>query len=80
MKPAKIVEQEKSQAPSQDAEVKLFDFGQSEQIKESFVANRETEDPLEGPKLYLNVVYHDRMLPPISPNKDLGNPKDDSTW
>lgn len=42
--------------------------------------NRETDDPLDGPKLYLNVVYNDRVLPPIRPNKDLGDPRDDTTW
>jgi hypothetical protein len=59
--------------------VKLFDFNES-QIKESFVDNDEKGDPLEDPKLYLNVVYHDNVLPPLNQGRDLANPKNDREW
>ena len=42
VKPAKIYEHDKTQAPnkpSNDGGIRLFDFGQSEEIKESFAAN-----------------------------------------
>ena len=49
-------------------------------IKESFVHNKETGDPLESPKLYINVVYADKVLPPLTPKKDFADPKNDTTW
>ena len=55
----------KKQKDVNEAGIKLFDFSES-QIKESFTDNDEKADPLEsGPKLYLNVVYHDNVLPPL---------------
>ena len=43
VKPAKIYEHDKTQAPKKDdGGIKLFDFGQSEEIKESFAANPDT--------------------------------------
>ena len=67
VRPAKILEQSKSAPPQgrNDGGIKLFDFGQTEEIKESFAANRETDEPLDGPKLYLNLVHHERVLPPL---------------
>ena len=63
-----------------DTGIKLFDFNDS-QIKESFVGNDEKADPLEnGPKLYLNVVYHDNVLPPLNDKRDLADPKNDRSW
>jgi hypothetical protein len=60
-------------------EVKLFDFGESD-IKESFLHNKESADPLESPKLYVNVVYADKVLPPLTQKKEFADPKDDRTW
>jgi hypothetical protein len=31
-------------------------------IKESVLDNDEKTDPLEEPKIYLNIVYHDQVL------------------
>lgn len=63
-----------------DTGIKLFDFNDS-QIKESFVDNDEKADPLDdGPKLYLNIVYHDNVLPPLNDKRDLADPKNDRTW
>jgi hypothetical protein len=28
----------------------------------------------------LNIVYHDRILPPLNKERDFANTKDDSTW
>ena len=30
--------------------------------------------------MYLNIVYHDRVLPPLNADKSLADPVDDSTW
>jgi hypothetical protein len=63
-----------------DTGIKLFDFSDS-QIKESFIDNDEKADPLEkGPKLYLNVVFHDFVLPPLDQGRDIADPKNDRSW
>jgi len=63
-----------------DTGIKLFDFSDS-QIKESFIDNDEKADPLEnGPKLYLNVVFHDNVLPPLDQGRDIADPKNDRSW
>lgn len=82
VRPAKILEQSKSTPPEtkNDGGIKLFDFGQTEEIKESFQANRETEEPLDGPKLYLNIVHHERVLPPLDAQKNLADPTNDLGW
>ena len=49
-------------------------------IKESFLHNKETTDPLDNPKFYVNLVFADKVLPPLNKNKEFANPKDDSTW
>lgn len=61
-------------------DVKLFDFAEKDMIKESFLHNKEASDPLDSPKLYVNVVYADKVLPPLNKNKDIADLKDDSTW
>ena len=38
--------------------VRLFDFNNT-QIRESYMDTEDKSDPLEDPKIYLNVVYHD---------------------
>jgi len=49
-------------------------------MKESFAANKETSEPLEGPKLYLNIVHHERVLPPLDDQKNFADFVDDSKW
>ena len=79
VKPAKIHEPDKKQA-AQPNNIKLFDFGDEEQMKESFPDNKEQGEPLDGPKLYLNIVHHERVLPPLNEKKDFGDPNDDAGW
>lgn len=43
----------------------LFDFNDS-QIKESYIDNDEKSDPLEEPKLYLNIVYNENLMAPLN--------------
>lgn len=37
-------------------------------------------DPLEDPKIYLNVVYHDQILPPLNKQRDIADHKNDKEW
>ena len=46
--------------------IKLFDFEKNSEIKKSFLENEEDEEkPLDQPKIYLNLVYHDKVLAPL---------------
>ena len=49
-------------------------------MKESWQSNKEQSEPLDGPKLYLNIVHHERVLPPLTKEKNFANPDDDSDW
>lgn len=59
--------------------MKIFDFHES-QIKESFIDNDEKADPIDEPKFYLNVLYHDNVLPPLNKGRDIADPKNDREW
>ena len=37
-------------------------------------------DPLEEPKIYLNVVYSDKILSPLDRKRDIADPKNDKEW
>ena len=60
-------------------EIKLFDFG-SQEITESFTNNPDVGEPLDTHKIYLNIVHHERVIPPLSKSRDLADPKNDGTW
>ena len=49
-------------------------------MQESFAANEDKLPPLDTHKLYLNLVFHDSILPPLRSDKSFANPKDDQTW
>lgn len=40
----------------------------------------EKTDPLEEPKIYLNIVYHDDVLPPLNKQRDIADLKNDREW
>ena len=83
IRPARILSDEEKnsmRAAASPNEVKLFDVGEKDIIKESFLHNDEKSDPIESTKFYVNVVYADKVLPPLDKNKDFANPKDDGTW
>lgn len=40
----------------------------------------EKNDPLDQPILYLNVVYHDKVLPPLNKGRDIADQKNDREW
>lgn len=75
IKPAKMVDVNSKK--KKDDGIKLFDAGE---IKESFVDNEEKADPLGGLKIYLNVCFNDKMLPPLNKTKDFADPMNDNTW
>jgi hypothetical protein len=58
----KLDPKQKKQKKEDDAGIKLFEFGGDSMIKESVLDNDEKTDPLEEPKIYLNIVYHDQVL------------------
>lgn len=77
VRPAKIIEETDTQSADK---IKLFDFGEADQIKESFANNVEKDEPLEGPKLYCNIVHHERVLPPLNKDKKPADPNNDRDW
>ena len=77
VRPVKLIDASKKQDKKE--EVKLFDFGSAE-IKESFVDNPDQGPPLDSHKMYLNIVYNDRVLPPLNQAKDFADPTNDATW
>lgn len=70
----------KKDANVQDT-IKLFDFEKNSEIKKSFLENEDAEDkPLDQPKIYLNLVYHDKVLAPLKKDRKAADPKNDSSW
>ena len=70
---------DKKKASGSNEGLKLFDFNES-QIRESFIDNDEKADPIDEPKFYLNVLYHDNVLPPLNKGRDLADPRNDREW
>mmetsp|Transcript_31412 Transcript_31412/g.30761 ORF Transcript_31412/g.30761 Transcript_31412/m.30761 type:complete len:160 (+) Transcript_31412:349-828(+) len=40
----------------------------------------EKGEPLEEPRIYLNLVHSDQVLPPLKATKDLADPNNDRDW
>eukprot|EP00347_Sterkiella_histriomuscorum_P009421 403341278 len=77
---AKRVDQTQQKDQKKDQGIKLFDNYDDNQIKESFLDNDEKGDPLEEPKLFLNIVYSDQVLPPLNKQSDLADQDNDRDW
>ena len=77
IRPAKILP--KKEKKEEKDEVKLFDFGTTE-IKESFTENADHLPALEHLKIYLNIIGHDNILPPLTQSKEYADEKDDTKW
>jgi len=76
---AKIIVQKKNQNVSDT--VKLFDFDKNAEISQSVLENEDQSDkPLDQPKIYLNIVHHDKVLPPLKQNREFADPKNDKEW
>ena len=59
--------------------IKLFDAG-PEEIHQSVLSNESTGAALDQPKLYLNVVHHAKVLPPLKADKSIADTEDDKDW
>ena len=35
---------------------------------------------MESHKIYLNIVYNERILPPLNQSRDFADPSNDATW
>lgn len=77
---AKRVDKKDQQSAKQDIGIKLFDSYDDSQIKESFLDNDEKQDPLEEPKLFLNIVHCEQVLQPLNIKQDLADIKNDRDW
>ena len=76
---SKIVVQKKDTNVSET--IKLFDFNKNAEISKSFIENEDQSDkPLDQPKIYLNIVHHDKVLPPLKQNREFADPKNDKEW
>jgi len=50
-------------------------------MAESMLENKDQEDkPLDQPKIYLNILYHDDVVPPLKGDKTEADPKNDKEW
>ena len=63
---ARKVDKKEEEKSKKDSGIKLFEFNNDAQIKEAYAENDEKADPLEEPKIYLNIVYHDKVLSPLN--------------
>jgi hypothetical protein len=59
--------------------IKLFESAQAD-IKENVLETGENEDPLEEPKMYLNIVHNDTVLTPLNKKRELADKKNDKDW
>lgn len=80
MRPCQVKDAKPKAAAQQKVDdVKLFDFGEAE-MKESWKDNKDIAPPLDSHKLYLNLVFHEQVLPPLKSDKTPADPKIDTTW
>ena len=74
--PAKIINKVKDLSDS----IKLFDFDQNAEVNKNIVASSDSDKPLESPKLYLNILYHDKVIPPLKKDRTNADTNDDKEW
>lgn len=74
---AKVLEPKKKADLSET--IKLFDSG-PEEINASLLHNEQTGAALDQPKIYLNVVHHEKVLPPMKADKTFAPKDDDKEW
>jgi hypothetical protein len=76
---AKIVVQKKQKDLSET--IKLFDFDQNAEMNKTVIGEDETQGkPLDQPKFYLNLVYHEKVLPPQKKDKTPADKNNDKEW
>ena len=61
--------------------IRLFDFDKSTEINPNFIENEDqTDKALEQPKIYLNIVYNEKVVPPLRKDREFANESDDKDW
>jgi hypothetical protein len=75
---SKIIVQNKDKNLSDT--IKLFDFEKDQEFKKSFLENEDSAKPLEQPKLYLNILFHEKVIGPLNQDRDYADPKNDAEW
>ena len=60
--------------------IKLFDFDKNAELNKSFLDSEDDGKPLDQPKIYLNILYHDKVLPPLKKDKTMADKLDDKEW
>lgn len=75
---SKVIEKNKEKNLSDT--IKLFDFDQAAEVSKSFLENQDSGTALEQPKIYLNILYHDKVVPPLLKSREYADPKNDGGW
>lgn len=72
----------KKQENLQDS-IKLFDFDQNAEINRNMLMDDGSEQggkPLDQPKIYMNLLYHDKVVPPLNKERKPAHSTDDKEW
>lgn len=76
---SKIIEQKQEKQLSDS--IKLFDFDQNAEFNQNFIeTNDQSDKPLDQPKIYLNILWHDKVLAPMKKDRTFADPKNDTQW
>lgn len=77
---SKIIVNQKKEKELSDS-IRLFDFDKSTEINPNFIENEDqTDKALEQPKIYLNIVYNEKVVPPLRKDREFANESDDKDW
>lgn len=74
--PAKIIDKKKDLSDT----IKLFDFDKNAEVNKNMVASSDGGKPLESPKIYLNILFHDKVIPPLKKDRTNASLTDDRDW
>lgn len=76
---SKIIVQKKEKNLSDS--IKLFDFDQNAELNMNIVESQDQgEKALEQPKIYLNILSHEKVVPPLKKDRTFADPKSDKEW
>jgi hypothetical protein len=73
---ARIINKEKSVTDS----IKLFDFNANAEMNDKQFDGADSDKPLEQPKLYLNILFHDKVITPLKKDRKPASLTDDKEW
>lgn len=73
---SKVIVQKKEKNLSES--IKLFDFDQNAELNMNMLDTEDQSDkPLDQPKIYLNILSHEKVLPPLKKDRKYADPKND---